>query len=276
MIGVTAMTKLIRTLTMSALMVLAPALAGAQDSWENVPPPNTAQPQDAPPPPSDEQPPAPPQEQPQAFSQPQQQPGQPEAQPSSAAVPPGQWVYTQQYGWIWMPYSESYTVVPANGSGTPYAYVYYPAWSCWTWVAAPWVWGIGPWPWFGYYGPTYYAWYGYGYWRYPSHWHYYPPAYGGGRAWAGYRYPPRQPAPFRPAPAAGARAPYAYRGAAVAPRTGTFARPYGGATFARPGGGFARPFAGGAAPHAGAPHAGGFRGGGGGRGGGGHVGGHGR
>src|SRR6266545_3263510 len=27
---------------------------------------------------------------------------------TTGTVPPGQWVYTQQYGWVWMPYASIY------------------------------------------------------------------------------------------------------------------------------------------------------------------------
>ena len=63
------------------------------------------------------------------------------------ATPSGQWVYTDGYGWVWMPYEQSYTyVTPAEDDA--YAYVYYPA-GGWTWIRAPWVIGIGPRPYWG-------------------------------------------------------------------------------------------------------------------------------
>ena len=69
-----------------------------------------------------------------------------EAQTASS----GQWVHTQQYGWVWMPYGDAYSYVPPEGEGQPYEYVYYPSHG-WTWVVAPWIWGFGPWPYFGVY-----------------------------------------------------------------------------------------------------------------------------
>ncbi len=63
----------------------------------------------------------------------------------------GQWVYTNQYGWVWMPYGNSYTYVrrlaamrqtctsitrPSVGAGS----------------LRPRVWGWGPMPFFGVYG----------------------------------------------------------------------------------------------------------------------------
>jgi hypothetical protein len=173
-----AMTKLIRTLSLlSAAALLTPALPRAQDAWTDEPAPSAAAPQ----PPPGEMPPAPPAETP---PPPQAQAPAPQA---PAAVPPGQWVYTQQYGWVWMPYADGYTSVPASGYGEPSVYVYYPAYSCWAWLAAPWVWGYGPWPYFGVYGPARFAWYGHGWWRYPSNWHYAPArGYAGGYARPGF------------------------------------------------------------------------------------------
>ncbi len=222
------MTKLIGTLSLSAAVLLFPALPRAQDAWEDEPPRADAAPQ-APP---SELPPAPPSEMPAAPQV--EAPAQ-----SGAPVPPGQWVYTQQYGWVWMPYADAYTSVPANGSGEPYAYVYYPAYSTWTWIAAPWVWGIGPWPVFGVYGPARFAWYGHGWWRYPSHWHYAP-----SRAWGG--------SGFRPG-YRGAPAPYrgtfgGFRAPAAAPRGSGFGGHNAGFTPPRVTGGRGGGFAGGGNP----------------------------
>ncbi len=104
----------------------------------------------------------------------------PDQGPSAeGAVPAGQWVYTTQYGWVWMPYGDAYTYAPPNGA-EPVMYVYYPAVG-WTWVVAPWLWGWGPMPFFGFYGPWHFAWYGRGHW-YGGRWN----------AWHGYRpAPPR-------------------------------------------------------------------------------------
>jgi hypothetical protein len=70
----------------------------------------------------------------------------------------GEWVYTAQYGWVWMPYSPAYTYVPSESASAPLMYVYAPV-GGWKWVAAPWVWGLGPQPWFSV-GPVRFAWYG--------------------------------------------------------------------------------------------------------------------
>jgi hypothetical protein len=233
------MTHLLRTLSLSVAVLLAPALARAQDAWTDEPSPSAA-----PQPPPGEMPPAPPAElppAPQGDAQPQPQ----ASAPAPAAVPPGQWVYTQQYGWIWMPYADGYTHVPANGYGEPYAYVYYPAYSCWSWVAAPWVWGIGPWPVFGVYGPARFAWYGHGWWRYPSHWHYAPASYAG----ACYRPAFRSGGWVAPHVAPSRGSVPGVRAPAAAPRAAPFT---GGARggFAAPHAGFAPPRGSGFAPAA--------------------------
>ncbi|HEX9401939.1 MAG TPA: hypothetical protein VF912_17650 [Anaeromyxobacter sp.] len=93
--------------------------------------------------------------------------------PSAGGVPDGQWVYTQQYGWVWMTYDDAFTYVPPGGAGEPLEYLYEPTYG-WTWVVSPWVWGIGPWPYFGRRGPSPFAWYRHGWWRSPSRWRYRP------------------------------------------------------------------------------------------------------
>ena len=154
--------------------------------------------------------------------------------PAPQAAPAGQWVYTSQYGWVWMPYGNSYTYLPTNG-GTPNMYVYYPAVG-WSWVVAPWVWGWGAMPWFGYAGWGGYPWYGYGYGTWYGYAGHYAHAgwYGGsyyhGGHWnhvgPGYRPPPRPgygtgAPPPRPAPGAprGVGAPPAGRMNAVPGRS---------------------------------------------------------
>jgi hypothetical protein len=84
----------------------------------------------------------------------------PQPPPQEAPTPPlasgsGQWLYTQQYGWVWMPYGDRYVDVAANG---PYAYVYYPA-SGWVWLSAPWIIHVGPRPFFGRLGPWRFSWF---------------------------------------------------------------------------------------------------------------------
>jgi hypothetical protein len=117
---------------------------------------------------------------------PQRPPPAPPAQPPAPPVQQqyaaaqsasdGQWVYTQQYGWIWIPYGDAYSYVPPSGQGEPYEYVYYPSYG-WTWVVAPWIWGFGPWPYFGVYGAVYFGWYGHGWWRTPWRWRFRPTPY---------------------------------------------------------------------------------------------------
>ncbi len=150
-----------------------PAPEAAPESAESSSPPAPAQ---TPAPPPGQTPPPP----------------QTRAQPTgSQPALSGQWVYTDQYGWVWMPYADAYTYVPPDGYGEPYMYLYYPAFG-WTWVVAPWVWGWGPWPHFGIYGPLHFAWYGHGWWRSPWRWHHGIAPYRGGFAYHGVR-----PAPTR-------------------------------------------------------------------------------
>ncbi len=119
-----------------------------------------------------------------------------------ASAPAGQWVFTSQYGWIWMPFGSGFTFVPVSGA-TPNMFVYYPVVG-WTWVIAPWVWGWGPQPWCaaGWGG---YPWWGWGFGRWygfagpysSAAWH--GGGYWGGGRWhgvgGGYRPPPPPPRP---------------------------------------------------------------------------------
>lgn len=82
-----------------------------------------------------------------------------QAAPSGPAQPAqgGQWVYTQEYGWVWVPAGTS----TASVGGEPYAYLYAPSYG-WTWFVSPWGWGpfnYGYWPlWGGHrYIPGYYG-----------------------------------------------------------------------------------------------------------------------
>jgi hypothetical protein len=132
-------------LPLISLLVLA-SYANAQD--EQVAQPNAPMPTDIPP-----APPAQPPSAPEVDSN---------SQVSSAAQPQppstGQWVFTTQYGWVWLPYGAQYTYEPTIEGAYPYSYIYYPAYG-WTWVVSPWVWGWGPSPYFGYWGPRYFVWY---------------------------------------------------------------------------------------------------------------------
>jgi hypothetical protein len=78
--------------------------------------------------------------------------------PTEQAPPPtGQWTYTSQYGWVWIPYDQAYTSV-SPGAGVAYEYVYYPTFG-WRWVSSPWVFGFGPSPYWGPRGRLGFAWY---------------------------------------------------------------------------------------------------------------------
>ncbi len=83
-----------------------------------------------------------------------------QSQAAPTAPPPaaGQWVYTNQYGWVWMPYGQQYVDEGVYGAETPFQYVYTVNLG-WTWCAAPWLWGWGPYPWFGRLGPYRFGWY---------------------------------------------------------------------------------------------------------------------
>jgi hypothetical protein len=101
----------------------------------------------------------------------------------------GQWVYTSQYGWVWMPYGDKYAHVPQDGS-PPNMYVYYPD-AGWCWVVAPWLWGWGPAPFFGVLGPRFFGWWGIGFGHWYgfagpyAHWGWHGRAYWGGGRWNG-------------------------------------------------------------------------------------------
>jgi len=164
-------------------LLLVPAIASAQSAGPPPPPPDaqgveTARPADAQP---DVQPPPPPAVPP-SYTPNEDQvgilqgggDGEYSAQAAPASPPStqtGQWVYTSQYGWVWMPYGQQYVDEGAYGAASPYQYVY-----CggvgWSWIAAPWLWGWGPYPYFGVWGPSRFGWYrglfrsGYGWGRY--------------------------------------------------------------------------------------------------------------
>jgi len=73
-----------------------------------------------------------------------------EAQPP-AVYATGRWVYSDEYGWLWIPAGSEVVDV----EGVPYAYLYTPSYG-WTWYVSPWGWGAyyyGPWvrhPWHPY------------------------------------------------------------------------------------------------------------------------------
>ena len=63
--------------------------------------------------------------------------GAPPAAEWTVVHPSGQWVFTSEYGWIWVPNGAGSVAV----EGTPYVYLYTPSYG-WTWYVSPW--GIGP------------------------------------------------------------------------------------------------------------------------------------
>lgn len=110
----------------------------------------------------------------------------------------GQWVYTTQYGWVYMPYGDQYVSPGTAADPYAYAYAYYPD-NGWTWLSAPWLSGSGPYPYSGDLGNAYWGRhlrpYGGGYSRFrgPGQW---PGGPGGGmpgpRPWGADR--PNRPA----------------------------------------------------------------------------------
>ena len=225
---------------LAAVLLLGPLVAGAQ-VISTTPPADEApapQPQAVPPPPPATPPPpsatAPEESDSYGAVPPEEAPPPPVATAPAPAT--GQWVYTSQYGWVWMPYGAAYTYLPAGAY--PDMYVFIPAYG-WRWTVAPWVWGIGPRPYFGVYGFARYPWYGHGFGR----WY----GFHGGPVWAGRGLVRPVPHVFAPRP-----------GVVVSPpHHGGFARP--GPSVVRPGPA-AQPhgFSGGHPGVAGRPHAGGF------------------
>ena len=218
--------------------------------------PPTAAPQQLPPAPPEQLPPppqAPVQAAPDAYGQAQGVPQAAQAEEAQA----GQWVYTAQYGWVWMPYGSQYTYTPTQTGVYPSEYVYYPSYG-WTWLTAPWVFGWGVRPYFGVYGPSHFGWYGHvaaGGWRGYGYGGAYGRGYGNG-------YRGAYGGGYRPGYAAG-RPAYGYGGAGMHVYRG--APSYGGGHVGAFGGGGS--FHGG---YSGGGHVGGFGGGGHSFGGGGH------
>src|SRR5689334_22672687 len=79
----------------------------------------------------------------------------PPPMPNGVSINDGQWVYTSQYGWVWLPWDQAYTSIPA--AGTPLMYAYGPSLG-WSWISAPWVYGWGTAPYYGSYGYARFAW----------------------------------------------------------------------------------------------------------------------
>ena len=106
---------------LGALTVPAAAMPAvdSETEWEEEGPPATADP-----PPDGAQPQYGPPAEP-APAPPDQTPPPPRSEEQQAAAPTsGQWIYTQQYGWVWMPYADRYLYLPPYGP--PYAFLYYP------------------------------------------------------------------------------------------------------------------------------------------------------
>jgi len=160
-----------RSRCLALLLLAAPAFTPAQAPADQDAPPRSITPPEGPP---TELPPPPP---PLATNAPA--PAPPQAAPPAAA-PSGQWVNTDQYGWLWMPYDRQYTYVPADLRAFPDMYVYYPAYG-WRWVVAPWVYGYGPAPYWGTSGPRYFVWYSRPWFRVGGYW-----GWGGYRTWGHY------------------------------------------------------------------------------------------
>ena len=79
-------------------------------------------------------------------------------------MPAGQWVFTHEYQWLWLPYDLQYAQVIENAaqrfdySAVAYEYAYHPAFG-WHWVVAPWILRFGAVPYWGSLGPGRFAWY---------------------------------------------------------------------------------------------------------------------
>ncbi len=92
---------------------------------------------------------------------------------SAAPMPLGQWVFTQEYGWLWLAYDQKYAQVVENTarrfgySSVAYEYAYYPAFG-WRWVVAPWILRFGVVPYWGALGPARFAWYAHPWFRIAS------------------------------------------------------------------------------------------------------------
>jgi len=216
--------------SLGAILTLSTALANAQSveaptvggepqdqAAAQAAQPSSPAPAEAPPAPP-AQLPAPPQQPVQNAAPQWSEPAPEAAQPVPTAAAQGQWVYTQQYGWVWMPYGSQYTYAPTQAGVYPSEYVYSPSYG-WSWVTAPWVFGWGVAPYFGVYGASHFGWYNH-YWA-GGGWHGYRPVYGGyGRpVYGGYGRPVYGGYGYR-----GASPYYGYHPGYAAPRGG-FAAP---------------------------------------------------
>jgi hypothetical protein len=150
--------KSVSTLVLSVL-TLGSGLARAQNVDSPSPETANAQAVQAPSAAPVQLPPAPPEQLPPPPQQVQQAEPDPAQAAGQQAPATGQWVYTQQYGWVWMPYGDQYTYSPTQAGTYPQEYVYSPSYG-WSWLAAPWVFGWGVSPYWGVYGPAHFGWYG--------------------------------------------------------------------------------------------------------------------
>jgi hypothetical protein len=199
---------------LALLLATAPALALAQSAGDpNLPPPPPP-PEAAPagPPPPE----APPPQAPPPPLEGSRSAASPEVSPQAGAAPAGQWVHTDQYGWLWMPYGQQYTYIPGDPQVFPDQYVYYPVYG-WRWVVAPWVYGYGPSPYWGAPGPRYFAWYARPWFRVGGYW-----GWGGYRGWGHYR---GWVGPRAWGARGWARAPAYYRSGVGGPHQGHVSRP---------------------------------------------------
>lgn len=91
-----------------------------------------------------------------STQQTQPTPPAPPAPASPAPAPRGHWVYTSEYGWIWVP--DGTTTVAVDD--VPYVYLYTPAYG-WTWYISPWGWGpyyVGDWVWHAWHPHVWHGW----------------------------------------------------------------------------------------------------------------------
>jgi hypothetical protein len=89
--------------------------------------------------------------------------GQAQASPHPAAVrrgaaAGGSWVYTLEYGRIWVPYANEHTYGGMAAAASPYWYSYRPLYER-LWLAEPWLWSLDVQPDFGPLGPSGLEWY---------------------------------------------------------------------------------------------------------------------
>jgi len=107
---------------------------------------------------------------------------QPATSSATTRATDGQWVFTQQYGWVWIPYDRSYTYI--GPEDYPYSYIYYPTVG-WCWLYSPWIYGWGPGPYWGPYGRVHFAWYARPWFSRPIYRGGYWGGYRGGGYWGG-------------------------------------------------------------------------------------------